>query len=72
LGLHPNVALKEGLFYGNTKILLTQYETTIRAILIIDWMIAMNMREQPKHGAGNYQAFHPSTLMKLTPHQEKQ
>jgi hypothetical protein len=35
LGLHPNVALKEGLYYGDTKILLTQHENTIRAILII-------------------------------------
>jgi hypothetical protein len=35
LGLHPNVALKEGLFYGDTKILLTRYKNTIRAILII-------------------------------------
>jgi hypothetical protein len=35
LGLHPNVALKEGLYYGDTKVLLTQHKNTIRAILVI-------------------------------------
>lgn len=35
LGLHPNVALKEGLYYRDTKIFRTRYEGSIRAILII-------------------------------------
>jgi hypothetical protein len=35
LGLLPNMTLKEGLYYGNTKILLTQHENTICTILNI-------------------------------------
>jgi hypothetical protein len=35
LGLHPNIALKEGLYYRNRKIFLTQYKSCVRAILII-------------------------------------
>jgi hypothetical protein len=34
-GLHPNVALKEGLYYRDTQIFLTQYENNIRAIPVI-------------------------------------
>jgi hypothetical protein len=35
LGLHPNVALKEGLYYSDTKIFLTRLKDTTRAILVI-------------------------------------
>ena len=35
LGLHPNVALKEGLYYSDTRIFLTRFENTTRAMLLI-------------------------------------
>ena len=35
LGLHPHVALKEGLHYSDTRIFLTKFENTTRAMLLI-------------------------------------
>jgi hypothetical protein len=35
LGLHPNVALKEGLYYSDARIYLTRFENTTRAMLLI-------------------------------------
>jgi hypothetical protein len=35
LGLHPNIALKEGLYYSDTKNFLTRLEDATRAILVI-------------------------------------
>ena len=35
LGLHPNAALKDGLYYNDTKIFLTRHEDTTRAMLVI-------------------------------------
>jgi hypothetical protein len=34
-GLHPNAALKDGLYYKDTKIFLTRHEDTTRAVLVI-------------------------------------
>jgi hypothetical protein len=35
LGLHPNVALKEGLYYSDARIFLTKLDDTTRAMLHI-------------------------------------
>jgi hypothetical protein len=52
LGLHPNVALSEGLHYGDTQILLKKHDSTVRVLLLIRLDSREKFTKSTKHWHG--------------------
>lgn len=53
LGLHPMVALSEGLHYQDTQILLKKHNNVVRFVLVIHLHGRDNFAKSPKHWRGH-------------------